>query len=77
MLLRGFALRVVINQPEAVSFIAMPISEAVLAAHKTLNSEWPNAPHRDGVNSAAASGGSGSAFKVIGAPFAGWRSAWR
>src|ERR1700729_149697 len=50
----GLALRLVINQPEAVSNIAVPTFETVLAVHITVNARWLNGPHREGVGAAGA-----------------------
>jgi hypothetical protein len=52
---KGSALRFVMNQPDAVSNIAMPTFEITLADQMTVNAEWPNAPHRVGPGSASAS----------------------
>ncbi len=40
----GSALRLVMNQPEAVSNIAMPTFEIMLADQMTAKAAWPNAP---------------------------------
>ena len=39
------------SQPEAVSNIAVPTFETMLAVHMIVNAVWPNAPHREGVRS--------------------------
>jgi hypothetical protein len=41
---RGSALKFVISQAEAVSEIATPVREQVVAAHMTANGTWENAP---------------------------------
>ena len=40
----GLRSKVVINQPDAVSYMAMPISAQVLAVHTIANAGWANAP---------------------------------
>ena len=40
----GLRLNVVINQPDAVSYIAMPIRAQVLAVQTIANVGWANAP---------------------------------
>jgi hypothetical protein len=50
----GLASRLVINQPEAVSNIAVPTFETKLAVHITVNAKWLNGPHREGVGAAGA-----------------------
>ena len=44
----GLASRLVINQPDAVSNIAVPTFETKLAVHITVNARCPNGPHREG-----------------------------
>jgi hypothetical protein len=43
----GLASRLVINQPDAVSNIAVPTFETRLAVHITVNARWLNGPHRE------------------------------
>src|ERR1700678_3646975 len=43
----GSGFRVVISQAEAVSEMANPVSEQVVATHITTNGMWANAPQRD------------------------------
>src|SRR5271170_5676657 len=50
----GLASRLVINQPDAVSNIAVPTFETRLAVHITLNARWLNGPHREGAGSVGA-----------------------
>ena len=40
----GLRSSVVISQPDAVSYIAMPMRATVLAAHTMANAAWENAP---------------------------------
>jgi hypothetical protein len=47
----GLASRLVINQPDAVSNIAVPTFETKLAVHITVNARCPNGPHREGAGS--------------------------
>jgi hypothetical protein len=58
----GLASRLVINQPEAVSNIAVPTFETKLAVHITVNARCPNGPHREGAGSV------GAAAVVVSAP---------
>ena len=44
----GSWLKLVMNQPVAVSNIAIPTFETMLAVHMTTNAEWANAPQRCG-----------------------------
>jgi hypothetical protein len=44
----------VINQPDAVSNIAVPTFETKLAVHITVNARCPNGPHREGAGSVGA-----------------------
>jgi hypothetical protein len=48
------ASRLVINQPDAVSNIAVPTFETKLAVHITVNARCPNGPHREGAGSVGA-----------------------
>jgi hypothetical protein len=41
----------VINQPDAVSNIAVPTFETKLAVHITVKARCPNGPHREGAGS--------------------------
>ena len=50
----GLASRLVINQPDAVSNIAVPTFETRLAVHITVNARWLNGPHREGAGSVGA-----------------------
>jgi hypothetical protein len=50
----GLASRLVINQPDAVSNIAVPTFETRLAVHITVNARWLNGPHREGAGAAGA-----------------------
>ena len=50
----GLASRLVINQPDAVSNIAVPTFETKLAVHITVNARCPNGPHREGAGSVVA-----------------------
>src|ERR1700727_2316784 len=50
----GLASRLVINQPDAVSNIAVPTFETKLAVHITVKARCPNGPHREGAGSAGA-----------------------
>src|ERR1700691_4647067 len=43
----GLASRLVINQPDAVSNIAVPTFETRLAVHITVNARCPKGPHRE------------------------------
>ena len=43
-----------INQPDAVSNIAVPTFETRLAVHITVNARWLNDPHREGAGSGGA-----------------------
>ena len=42
----------VINQPEAVSNIAVPILDTKLTVHMTVKAKWLNGPQREGAGSA-------------------------
>jgi len=44
---RGSAFKFVINHADAVSEIATPVSEHVVAAHITENGKWEKAPYRE------------------------------
>jgi len=59
------ASRLVINQPDAVSNIAVPTFETKLAVHITVNARCPNGPHREGVGAAGAAAVVRSAPKRI------------
>jgi hypothetical protein len=48
------ASRLVINQPDAVSNIAVPTFETRLAVHITVNARWLNGPHREGAGTVGA-----------------------
>jgi hypothetical protein len=61
----GLASRLVINQPDAVSNIAVPTFETKLAVHITVNARCPNGPHREGVGAAGAAAVVRSALKRI------------
>ena len=61
----GLASRLVINQPDAVSNIAVPTFETKLAVHITVNARWLNGPHREGVGAAGAAAVVRSAPKRI------------
>jgi hypothetical protein len=50
----GSALRLVINQPEPVSNIAVPTLETIVAVQITVKATWLNAPQREGADSADA-----------------------
>ena len=72
----GSAFRLVISQPEAVSDIAMPVSEQVVAAQITANGLFPNAPQRVGADSAGSAAELGSKIMIAPLrlrPFAGSR----
>ena len=43
----GSGFRLVISQAEAVSEMANPVSEQVVATHITANGMWANAPQRE------------------------------
>jgi hypothetical protein len=59
----GLASRLVINQPDAVSNIAVPTFETRLAVHITVNARWLNGPHREGAGSVGAAAVVRSALK--------------
>src|SRR5580700_1319535 len=59
----GLASRLVINQPEAVSNIAVPTFETRLAVHITVNARWLNGPHREGAGAVGAAAVIRSALK--------------
>jgi hypothetical protein len=49
--INGFGSMLVINQPDAVSNIAVPTSETTLTLHMTVKAKWLNGPQRDGAAS--------------------------
>ena len=53
----GLASRLVINQPDAVSNIAVPTFETKLAVHITVKARWLNGPHREGAGVSRRRGG--------------------
>jgi hypothetical protein len=53
----------VINQPDAVSNIAVPTFETRLAIHITVNARWLNGPHPEGAGSVGAAAVVRSALK--------------
>jgi hypothetical protein len=61
----GLASRLVINQPDAVSNIAVPTFETRLAVHTTVNARWLNDPHREGAGSVGTAAVVRSALKQI------------
>ena len=61
----GLASRLVINQPDAVSNIAVPTFETRLAVHITVNARWLNGPHREGAGVVGAAAVVRSALKRI------------
>ena len=61
----GFASRLVISQPDAVSNIAVPTFDKTLAAHMTVNATEPKAPQREGAGCATIAEGFWSALKFV------------
>jgi hypothetical protein len=55
----------VIIQPEAVSNIAVPTLERMLAIQITVKAAWPKAPHRVGAGSKGAAREFASRLKLI------------
>ena len=61
----GLASRLVINQPDAVSNIAVPTFETRLAVRITVKARWMNGPQREGAGVVGAAAVVGSALKQI------------
>src|SRR5271165_1411308 len=61
----GLASRLVINQPDAVSNMAVPTFDRALAVHITVNATEPKAPQREGAGCVGAADEVGSALKFI------------
>ena len=57
-------LRFVISHPEAVSHIAIPLRDRVVAIQKTVNGTCENAPQREGEGSAGSRAIAASEFKL-------------
>ena len=53
----GSGLRLVISQPDAVSNIAVPTLEKMLAVQITVKAAWLKAPHRDAERSVGVAAG--------------------
>jgi hypothetical protein len=61
----GLASRLVINQPDAVSNIAVPTFETRLGVRITVKARWMNGPQREGAGVVGAAAVVGSALKQI------------
>ena len=61
----GFASRLVISQPDAVSNMAVPTFDRTLAVHMTVNATEPKAPQREGAGPATVADGFWFALKFV------------
>ena len=61
----GFASRLVISQPDAVSNMAVPTFDRTLVVHMTVNATEPNAPQREGAGPATVVEGLWFALKFV------------
>jgi hypothetical protein len=64
----GFASRLVISQPDAVSNTAVPTFDRTLAVHMTVNATELNAPQREGAGAVTVGEELGFVFRFVSSP---------